>query len=92
MQTVVTGLLFLFAFSNSMQRFDTGEPATPLESAIDAAGDLFAFPIVTAARLLPPQSFPGLWGWLPFILNGLLWGSLVVLVLEYRQRRGAAGS
>ena len=85
-QTAVAFVLFLLAFASVMHRFDTGEAATPIDDLIGAAAQLFAFPVVTLARLLPVR-FPGLLGWVPFILNGLLWSSLVVLVLEYRRRR-----
>jgi len=83
-------VLFFLTFASTMHRFDTGEAATPIEQTVDVVAQLFAFPIVTATRLLPPRSFPGLWGWVPFVLNGLLWSALAVLVLEYRRRRTAA--
>jgi hypothetical protein len=87
-QTTVTFVLFLISYASVMHRFDTGEATTLIDRLIGGAAQVFAFPIVTLVRLLSLR-IPGLLGWAPFILNGLLWSSLVVLALEYRRRRAS---
>jgi hypothetical protein len=90
-QTIVTFVLFLMSYGSVMHRFDTGEAATLGDQLIGGAAQVFAFPIVTLLRLFSIR-IPGLLGWAPFILNGLLWSSLVVLALQYRRRRSVVAS
>jgi hypothetical protein len=90
-QTAVSFVLSLLTFASAMHRFDNGGEPTPVEQLFSAAAQLFAFPILTLARSLELR-FPGLWGWVPFILNGLVWSSVAVLVLIYRRRRSVMPS
>jgi hypothetical protein len=85
-QAVTAGALLLLKFSRGMQRFDSGAEPTLVDHVVDAIGQLFTFPLVWTAQLLPRQLFPGLVGWVPFILNGLLWASLFTLFWQRRRR------
>ncbi len=83
----VTFLLFLQAFGMGMARFDTGAPSTLLERVISAAATVLMYPLITPIlqwRLGWLNSlFPGLFGYIPFVLNSLIWA----LVLTYLLRR-----
>ena len=88
-QTIVTFVFFILSYASVMRRFDSGGPTTLIDQLIGGAAQALAFPVVTLVGLLSLR-IPGLWGWAPFILNGLLWSTLVVLALNYRRRRSAA--
>ncbi len=75
---VATVGLTLAVFGQTLDRFDTGLPATAAERAIDGFGAILRFPLVTAA-LASGLRFPGLIGWAPFVLNSLLWAAVVGL-------------
>jgi len=86
-QTIVTFVLFILSYASTMRRFDSGDATTTLmDHVIGGAAQAFAFPVVTLLMALSIR-IHGLWGWVPFILNGLLWSSVVVLALNYRRRR-----
>ncbi len=70
---VATVALTLATINLRMDRFDTGAPPMRTERTIEACGQVLRFPIVMAA-FASKLRFPGLTGYLPFILNSLLWG------------------
>jgi cadmium resistance protein CadD (predicted permease) len=84
-QAIITGVLVLSLFSRGMQRFDSGAAPTLVDHLLEVTSRVFSFPLFWAAQLLPRQFFPGLLGWVPVVLNGLLWGSFVVFL--WRRRR-----
>jgi len=72
-----TALLF-YVFAVGMARFDSGLPSSPAETV---AGWLFAamaFPVLTLLERVSAVRFPGLWGYIPFVINSSLWGLAVV--------------
>jgi hypothetical protein len=85
-QAVIAAVLVLSWFSRGMQRFDTGAAPTFVDHLLEVTSQVFSFPLVWAAQLLPRELFPGLLGWVPFILNGLLWASFVVFLWRRRRR------
>ena len=74
--------LFLSAFSVGMSRFDTGGPKSFLETALEASSNVLLnpvfVPVTSSARLRP--FFPGLLGYVPLLLNSLVWAVLVWLL------------
>jgi|GEM_PF-1577850 hypothetical protein len=68
--------LLLISFGSTMERFDSGDPATFSEQIIDIGVTVLNFPLVTLA-LIPnflAKYFSGAGGWFVFIANSLLWG------------------
>jgi hypothetical protein len=85
-QAVIAVVLLISWFSRGMQRFDTGAAPTFVDHLLKVTSQVFSFPLVWAERLLPRELFPGLLGWVPFILNGLLWASFIVLFWRRHRR------
>ncbi len=86
--------LLVVSFSTTMDRFDSGRPASRLERVTDVASDVLLFPIVngimdgsfgrSVARAL---GTPG--EYLIFIGNSFLWASVVLALLAaWKRRRG----
>src|SRR4051794_26464706 len=73
---VVTDALTVAAFSLTMERFDTGESPTLTERVIEVSGRVLRFPVVSCALSIGLR-LPGPTGYLPFILNSLLWANAV---------------
>ena len=71
--------LLLSAFSMGMSRLDTGEPKSLLETALETSSNVLLNPVfmavTTSARLGP--LFPGLLGYLPLLLNSLVWAVFI---------------
>ena len=65
-------LLFLVAGA-SMSRFDGGGPSDLTALLLKSAFEILRFPLATAIELLEIRN-TGVWGWLVFIGNSLLWG------------------
>ena len=80
--------LFRSAFSMGMSRFDTGGPKSLLEAALETSSKVLLSPVFMAAtasaRLRP--LFPGLLGYLPLLLNSLVWAVLVWLLAAAASR------
>lgn len=83
----VSWATFLMAFGSRMGRFDSGRPATPVESVIQVAAAVLLFPFSILAVHLPAGWFPGLWGYIPFLLNSALWGCALYFLLVTLARR-----
>jgi hypothetical protein len=62
--------LFLVSFGIGMHHMDTGVHLRFGEKAVCLLSDILFLPIF----VLKPHWFPGLWGYIPFILNSLVWG------------------
>ncbi len=83
---VVSFTLFMLAFSDSMARFDTGEPRNMIGSVIYYTSEFLAFPIV---KLVERTGFPlhsTIVQYLPFLANSLLWGLFIVFVVQRLSR------
>ena len=80
--------LFLSAFSIGMRRFDTGGPKSLLETALETSSNVLLSPVftaVTASDQLRPL-FPRLLGYLPLLVNSLVWAVLVWLLAAAASR------
>lgn len=74
--------VFLLAFGAGMARFDHGGTPSPGERLLDGAVAVLYFPLGRLAAEFPGNPFPGLWGYLPLLLNGALWAAVLVLGTE----------
>ena len=91
MHLVATLSLLMFVFGAGMARFDSGTPSNLTEKMAGWLLNVLAFPLVSALDWLPVLRFPGLWGYIPFVLNASLWGLGVVVARRrfrtWRSRR-----
>ena len=84
-------MLMLYVFGMVMSRFDTGAPKGAGESVMRWAFAILSFPLLTLLERMPAARFPGLWGYVPVVLNAGIWGLAAVVVrrrLRARPRRG----
>jgi hypothetical protein len=71
----------LKAFSMGMSRFDSGEPITMGEQFLMGMGKTMVFPIGTFCQTLEWGNLPGILGWIPIILNSMLWAGILVGIM-----------
>lgn len=84
---VVSVLLLLYVFGTGMARFDTGAAASFKESLAGWTFTVLSFPLLMVLERIPPARFPGLWGYVPFLLNASVWGVAAGLVHWRRRAR-----
>ena len=72
--------LLVFVFGLGMARFDSGVSIGLAERIAGWLFKLLAFPVVLALDWLPSLRFPGLWGYIPFIVNASIWGLGAVMI------------
>ena len=80
---IVSRTLFIWAFGREMARFDTGQPPSGLDRV--AGGGLsrvLDFPILPLINHLSSNWLPGLLGYLPFMVNSLIWGVIAWFVVS----------
>lgn len=89
--TAVTVWAVMSALGAAVGGFDTGTSANPqVVWFYSTVANILLFPMST----VDPQIAPGLWGWLLFFGNGLMWGSVLVAVwssASWMRRRHAGG-
>jgi hypothetical protein len=73
-------VLLLYVFGAGMARFDSGAAASATESVAGWAFAILSFPVLTLLERVPAVRFPGLWGYVPVVANGAIWGVAAVLV------------
>jgi len=74
--------VFLAAFGAASARLDSGRAASAGEQLLGAAVQVLHFPLVwLATEYAPARWLPGLWGYVPLLLNGLLWAVVLVSVV-----------
>ncbi len=78
----------MVSFSDSMARFDTGEPRSVMGSVIYYTSELLAFPIVKIVEHTGLQFHSTISQYIPFVVNSLVWGWFAVFILR-RLRRAA---
>lgn len=82
----VTVSLLLFVFGAGMSRFDTGGQPGSVEAACGRLLSALGFPLLTLVEGRMGRSFPGLWGYVPFVANSALWAATVLGVLGVVKR------
>ena len=82
--------LFFEQFGMGMARFDTGAEASIGERVLGVVVSVLHSPVVTVGlAVIPARALPGLWGYVPFMLNSLLWGfALTALLARLRPPSG----
>lgn len=72
---LVSALVFMTAFSASMQRIDTGAPASGTERVLDALSSVLLSPVFFGAAQLLPQErhVGGVESYALLVANSLLW-------------------
>jgi len=78
----------MVSFSDSMARFDTGEPRGVMGSVIYYTSELLAFAIVKIVEHTGLQFHSTISQYIPFVVNSLVWGWFAVFILR-RLRRAA---
>lgn len=83
--------LMVFTFSAGMDRFETGAPASWFEKSARIASNILFLPLVYPLTHWAPAGigkiFSGLLGYLPIILNSLLWGMSGAWLLAGRSKK-----
>ena len=85
---VTSIVLLLYLFGAGMARFDSGVRAGAAESVAGWMFAILAFPVLSVIDRMPVARFPGMWGYVPFFLNGCVWG-LAAVVVHWRLRARA---
>jgi hypothetical protein len=78
--------LLLFVFGAGMSRFDTGAEPGWLEAACRHLLSALGFPVLTLLGGRTSVRFPGLWGYVPFVANSVLWSVALLSVAESVRR------
>lgn len=88
-------LAILVTFGQEIKRFETGDPEPMIQRVAEVIGLILLSPIDTWLDTLPVQAyFPGLLGYIPMMMNSLLWGIVVWLIaaaitrISFRRARG----
>ena len=82
--------LFLLSLASSNLRFDGGGPSDLTALLLNSTFKMLSFPLLTAAWLLKTAS-AGVWGWLWFLGNSVLWGWAGWRAIRFwRSRQGGA--
>jgi len=77
---IISHVLFIWSFGLGMARFDKGQPATALERIAEGVANVLDFPITLLVNQLPPTWLSGLVGYIPDVVNSLIWGLVVWFV------------
>ncbi len=80
--------VLVLSFGRGMQRFDKGVAALQsVDHILDVALLILWSPFMHLAMLAPKGWVAGLWGYLPLIMNSLLWALLLVHGHSWLRRR-----
>ena len=82
----LTVSLLLYVFGSGMARFDTGGQPGWFEAACGRLLTGLGFPLLTLMEDKVGQSFPGLWGYVPFVANSALWAAATLGLIGVVQR------
>jgi hypothetical protein len=82
----LTVSLLLYVFGSGMARFDTGGQPGWFETVCGLVLTVLAFPVLTLIEGQVGQSFPGLWGYVPFAANSALWAAAALGLIGVVQR------
>lgn len=89
-------VLFIASFGSTMSRFDTGQAASAGERLLETVAEILLWPIFAPLAHWGGRSvnalFPGVLGYVPLLLNSLLWALAIVLLWRRMRRARAAGA
>ena len=95
---VLTVGLFVVGFAMSMGRFERGGDPSPLEALALALAEILRWPLceplVRWGVRWVHTVFAGVLGWVPFLVNSAVWGTVLWMAWELRQgvRRRSRGA
>ena len=87
---VISFMVFIATFGDSMRRFDTGESATVPMRFLALVSEVLHFPIVKVFEWLPLRWETTAAQYFPFVANSLLWGLSIVWVGRKLRRGGGS--
>jgi hypothetical protein len=79
--------LLTYVFGAGMARFDSGVPSTFPETLGDWLLNVLSFPLLLALEQSMALRFPGVSGYIPFLVNASLWGMAAVLIRRLWKRQ-----
>jgi hypothetical protein len=82
---VLTIVLVIFTFGAGMARFDAADSPRWRETVASSAVDVLAFPVLPLLDR-PSLRFPGVWGYVPFVVNSVVWAKAVRTIWRLRHR------
>lgn len=84
---VLSFSFFLLSFGGGMSRFDAAGETSIGERIIDALAYVLLFPLVQLAVRIGGGWLNGFFGYVPFILNSLLWAMAFYFIIRFFARR-----
>ena len=79
---VATVVVVMKRFTMGMTRFDSAEPTAALEGALGTAQRVILFPVGSVGIYQWFQGWlNGVLGWLPIVLNSMLWAAVILGVI-----------
>jgi hypothetical protein len=89
-------VLFMASLGSAMSRFDTGAAATAGERVLETVAEILLWPIFAPLAHWGGRNvdalFPGVLGYVPLLLNSLLWALAIALLWRRMRRVRAAGA
>ena len=82
---VLTVVLVIFTFGSGMARFDTPDGPHWTETVASSVVDVLVFPVLPLIDR-PSLRFPGLWGYVPFMVNSVVWSGAIITIWRLRHR------
>ena len=83
---------FQLSFAGAMGRFDAARESSILERVVDGIAYLLLFPLVQLAVRAGGGWMTGALGYVPFILNSLLWATMIYFGINFLARRRTSDS
>jgi hypothetical protein len=81
----LTIVLVIFTFGAGMARFDTLDGSHWTETLASSVVDVLVFPVLPLLDR-PSLRFPGLSGYVPFIVNSVVWAGAIITIWRLRHR------
>jgi hypothetical protein len=84
---IATVTVVMKRFTMGMSRFDSGAPATSLETTLGTVQHILLFPVGSVGVFRWFQGFlHGVLGWLPIMLNSMVWATIIVgIAIAFRR-------
>ncbi len=78
---------FLLSFAGSMSRFDAASESSIFARIVDALAYVLLFPVVQLAVRSGGGWMTGLTGYVPFVVNSLLWAIVLYFIINFFAHR-----
>jgi hypothetical protein len=80
---ILSSAAFLWSFSVTSKVFDGREVSIIALNVPKVLFDILLFPL---SAVIHSFSLPGLWGWLPILVNSLLWGFAISIIISWLRK------